>query len=85
MYELQATGFPTEFAYPKEGAILFANWFDVLKGAPHPELAQELVNFLLGPAVVALAVPLYRNTALIRRSAVAVARSAASTSRCATS
>jgi putative spermidine/putrescine transport system substrate-binding protein len=48
VYELQATGFATEFAYPKEGAILFANWFDVLKGAPHPELAQELVNFLLG-------------------------------------
>jgi putative spermidine/putrescine transport system substrate-binding protein len=49
VYELQAAGFPTEFAYPKEGAIFFANWFDVLKGAPHPELAQALVNFLLGP------------------------------------
>jgi predicted murein hydrolase (TIGR00659 family) len=33
----------------------------------------QFVHFLLGPAVVALAVPLYRHTALIRKSAKAVA------------
>lgn len=49
VYELQAAGFPTDFVYPKEGALIFANWFDVVKGAPHPELAQELVNYLISP------------------------------------
>jgi predicted murein hydrolase (TIGR00659 family) len=33
----------------------------------------QFVNFLLGPAVVALAVPLYRHLALIRREAPAIA------------
>ncbi|MBI4246196.1 MAG: ABC transporter substrate-binding protein, partial [Candidatus Rokubacteria bacterium] len=47
VYELAAAGFPVDFVYPKEGAIMFANWFDVVKGAPHPELAQELVNYLI--------------------------------------
>ena len=32
----------------------------------------QFVNFLLGPAVVALAVPLYRHTALIRQEALAI-------------
>lgn len=32
----------------------------------------QFVHFLLGPATVALAIPLYRNLALIRKSAVAV-------------
>jgi putative spermidine/putrescine transport system substrate-binding protein len=48
VYELQAAGFPTDFVHPKEGAVIFGNWFDVLKGAPHPEAAQDLVNFLIG-------------------------------------
>jgi putative spermidine/putrescine transport system substrate-binding protein len=48
VYELQASGFPVEFAYPKEGALSFGNWFNVVKGAPHPELAQELVSYLIG-------------------------------------
>lgn len=33
----------------------------------------QFVHFLLGPATVALAIPLYRNIALVRRSAVAIA------------
>jgi putative spermidine/putrescine transport system substrate-binding protein len=48
VYELAAAGFPVDFVYPKEGAIVFGNWFEVLKGAPHPELAQEFVNYLIG-------------------------------------
>jgi putative spermidine/putrescine transport system substrate-binding protein len=48
VYELAATGFPTDFVYPKEGTILFGNWFEVLKGAPNAELAQEFVNYLIG-------------------------------------
>lgn len=47
VYELAATGFPTDFVYPKEGTILFGNWFEVLKGAPNAELAQEFVNYLI--------------------------------------
>lgn len=54
VYELQAAGFPTDFVYPKEGALIFGNWFEVIKGAPHPELAQELVNYLIGPEAQAL-------------------------------
>ena len=54
VYELQVAGFPVDFAYPKEGAVIFGNWFDVLKGAPHPELAQELVNYLVSPEAQAL-------------------------------
>ena len=33
----------------------------------------QFVHFLLGPAVVALAIPLYRNVALVKRSALAIA------------
>lgn len=54
VYELQLAGFPVDFAYPKEGAVIFGNWFDVVKGAPHPELAQELVNYLVSPEAQAL-------------------------------
>jgi putative spermidine/putrescine transport system substrate-binding protein len=53
-YELAATGFPVDFVYPKEGTILFGNWFEVLKGAPHAELAQEFVNYLVSPEAQAL-------------------------------
>jgi predicted murein hydrolase (TIGR00659 family) len=47
----------------------------VATGTPYRRYFEgaQFVNFLLGPAVVALAVPLYRHTALIRRSAKAVA------------
>jgi putative spermidine/putrescine transport system substrate-binding protein len=47
VYELAATGFPVDFVYPREGAIIFGNWFEVVKGAPHPELAQEFVSYLI--------------------------------------
>jgi putative spermidine/putrescine transport system substrate-binding protein len=50
VYELAASGFPVDFVYPREGAIVFGNWFEVIKDAPHPELAQELVNYLIGAA-----------------------------------
>ncbi|MBI2203696.1 MAG: ABC transporter substrate-binding protein [Candidatus Rokubacteria bacterium] len=48
VYELAMTGFPTDFVYPKEGTILFGNWFEVVKGAPNAALAQEFVNYLVG-------------------------------------
>jgi predicted murein hydrolase (TIGR00659 family) len=46
----------------------------VATGTPYRRYFEgaQFVHFLLGPAVVALAVPLHRHTALIRRSALAV-------------
>jgi putative spermidine/putrescine transport system substrate-binding protein len=47
-YPLADQGLPIEFAYPKEGAGAFANYFDVIRNAPHPMAAQAWVNYLLG-------------------------------------
>jgi putative spermidine/putrescine transport system substrate-binding protein len=46
---LKDRGAPIDFAFPKEGAGFFANYFEVVKNAPHPKAAQTLVNFLIGP------------------------------------
>ncbi|MEQ8813508.1 ABC transporter substrate-binding protein [Thalassobaculum sp.] len=43
----QEKGAPMGFVYPSEGAGFFANYFDVVKNAPHPEAAQILVNYLI--------------------------------------
>jgi putative spermidine/putrescine transport system substrate-binding protein len=48
-YILKARGAPIDFAVPKEGGGFFTNYFDVVKGSPHPKAAQLLVNFLIGP------------------------------------
>lgn len=48
-YQLQGQGYPFDFVYPKEGASLYANWMDVIKGAPHPKAAQAFVNHVLTP------------------------------------
>ena len=47
-YIQQGQGAPIDFAYPKEGAGFFANYFDVVKNGPHPNAAQAFVNYLLG-------------------------------------
>lgn len=47
-YAAKAAGDPVDFVYPDEGAIAYAQYFDILKSAPHPELAQDFVNFALG-------------------------------------
>lgn len=44
-------GAPLEYVLPKEGGIFFANYFDVVKGAPNPTAAQMLVNYLMSPEV----------------------------------
>lgn len=46
-YAAIAAGDPVDFVYPDEGAIAYPQYFDVLKSAPHPDLAQEFVNFAL--------------------------------------
>ena len=48
---LKDKGAPIDFAFPKEGAGYFTNYFEVLKNAPHPKAAQLLVNFLTSPEV----------------------------------
>jgi putative spermidine/putrescine transport system substrate-binding protein len=50
-YILKDRGAPIDFAVPKEGGGFFTNYFDVVKGAPHPKAAQILVNFLISPEV----------------------------------
>ena len=46
---LAATGVPVAMATPREGAVLNPNPLDIVKGAPHPRLAREFVNFMLRP------------------------------------
>lgn len=53
-YLQQGQGAPIDFAYPKEGAGFFANYFDVIKNAPHPNAAQAFVNYLIGEEAQAI-------------------------------
>ncbi len=46
---LQKRGVPVRFFNPKEGGMLQFTSAAVVKNAPHPELAQALVNELLSP------------------------------------
>ena len=48
-YILKDKGAPIDFAFPKEGAGYFTNYFEILKNSPHPKAAQLLVNFLVSP------------------------------------
>ncbi|MGW7041527.1 ABC transporter substrate-binding protein [Streptomyces avermitilis] len=43
--------FPIEFVYPKDGAIGLVTTANVVKKAPHEELAQKFVAHLLEPSV----------------------------------
>lgn len=53
-YIQQGQGAPIDFAYPKDGAGFFANYFDVLRNAPHPNAAQAFVNYLIGEEAQAI-------------------------------
>ncbi len=44
-------GVPIEFVFPEEGAPARTYTISVVKGAPHPELAQQLVNCVLSETV----------------------------------
>ncbi|MBX2989076.1 MAG: spermidine/putrescine ABC transporter substrate-binding protein [Bdellovibrionaceae bacterium] len=44
-----ATGGRIEFVIPKEGSTRAVDNLVILKGAPHPESAHRLINFLLSP------------------------------------
>ena len=42
-------GAPLKFVIPEEGTIAIIETVNVVKGAPHPRLAQEFVNALISP------------------------------------
>ena len=50
-FQTRDNGAPVDWVPPDEGAVLFTNYFDVVKGAPHPEAAQRFINFMLEPEV----------------------------------
>ncbi|WP_126426206.1 ABC transporter substrate-binding protein [Brevibacillus marinus] len=51
VFTLQDTGFPIEFVIPQEGAPALMATVNVVKNAPHAELAQQFVNFILSEEV----------------------------------
>jgi putative spermidine/putrescine transport system substrate-binding protein len=48
-FMLKEQGAPIDFAFPKEGAGYFTNYFDIIKNAPHPKAAQIFVDYLISP------------------------------------
>ena len=51
---LKRKGFPAELVYPEDGIPQIGVVLDVVKGAPHPNLAQEFVNWVLGEEMQAI-------------------------------
>lgn len=47
--DLANQGAPVALALPKEGGILYPQQFDIVEGAPHPDLAQKFIDFTLSP------------------------------------
>jgi putative spermidine/putrescine transport system substrate-binding protein len=48
---LKESGFPLEIIYPAEGLPLQSTIMDLVKGAPHPNLAYEFMNWMLSAEV----------------------------------
>lgn len=69
-YQFRATGAPVDFALPVEGALLDFTTCHVLANAPQPELAQQLINLLIGEdfqreiALDRWAIPVRQNVSL---------------------
>ena len=55
VYELQAQGFPVEFIFPADGTQVADNSMGIVVGAPNPELAEKVIDFVLGHEMQALA------------------------------
>ncbi|WP_223596556.1 ABC transporter substrate-binding protein [Neobacillus bataviensis] len=51
VFTLKQSGFPIEFVIPKEGAPALMSTVSVVKNAPHQELAQKFVNYVLSEEV----------------------------------
>lgn len=48
VWDVQAKGHPIQYVVPKEGAIAGDIRVHIVKGAKHKDLAEKLVNFVLG-------------------------------------
>lgn len=46
-------GLPVRFVRPKEGSVISYSTVSIVKHAPHPDLAQSFVNWILEPSVQA--------------------------------
>lgn len=55
VYELQAQGYPVEFVFPEDGTQVADNSMGILVGAPNPELAKAVIDFVLGEEMQGLA------------------------------
>jgi putative spermidine/putrescine transport system substrate-binding protein len=69
-FVLKERGAPIDFAFPKEGAGFFTNYFDVVKNARNSQNAQILVDYLTSPeaqlilAKGAVAAPINRKVSI---------------------
>jgi iron(III) transport system substrate-binding protein len=48
VFEYQMQGWPVEFIFPRDGAMVQDNAVGVVNGAKNPELAKKFIEFLLG-------------------------------------
>ncbi|MEO9114770.1 MAG: extracellular solute-binding protein [Gemmatimonadaceae bacterium] len=44
-------GLPVRFVLPKEGSVISYSTVSIVNNAPHPELAQSFINWILEPSV----------------------------------
>lgn len=49
------TGYPIDYVFPRSGTPLVVDGIAVVRGAPHPEIARQFVEFVGGEEGVALA------------------------------
>lgn len=49
VHDFAGTGAPVAMVLPKEGGILYPQQFDIVEGAPHPDLAQKFIDFTISP------------------------------------
>jgi len=49
VHDLADQGAPVAMVLPKEGGILYPQQFDMVEGAPHPDLAHKFIDFTLSP------------------------------------
>jgi putative spermidine/putrescine transport system substrate-binding protein len=47
VHDFAGTGAPVAMVLPKEGGILYPQQFDIVAGAPHPDLAQKFIDFTI--------------------------------------
>ncbi|AFY76185.1 spermidine/putrescine-binding periplasmic protein [Pleurocapsa sp. PCC 7327] len=51
IFQIMEENLNIRYAIPKEGAVIWIDNMSIAKGAPHKELAEKFINFLLEPEV----------------------------------